>query len=174
MKKRRYIFLAIISIYFAWMVSSCVSKPEFSSRPNIEFDRITVDRVLDLLGNLTDSITISIKFQDGDGDLGAFSGDTADNFFVNLFQFRNGRFIKFTTPDTDLDFNGVFPDLNSEGTGPIEGTLIYSFPSIRTETYRRLGIPNNDMWKFQVYIKDRAGNVSDTVFTDSVFVNVTQ
>jgi len=174
MKNRRYIFLAIVSIYFSWVVSSCISKPEFAIEPAIEFDRISVDRVLDILGNVTDSVTISIRFQDGDGDLGAFTGDTEDNFFVELFQFRNGQFVKFTTPDTSLNFNGVFPDLNAEGTGPIEGTLIYSFPSIRSETYRRLNIPQNDVWKFQVSIKDRAGNVSNTVFTDSIFVNVVQ
>lgn len=174
MNKKRYIFITIITLYFGWVATSCISEPKFPLQPTISFDQINVDRVLDILGNVADSVTISINFQDGDGDLGAFAGDTTDNFFVNLFYLRGGQFVKFATPDSALNFNGVFPDLNAEGQGPIEGTLIYSFPSIRTATYDRLGIPKNDVWKFQVYIKDRAGNFSDTIFTDSIFVNVVQ
>ena len=174
MKKKRYIFLTIITLYVAWAATSCISKPKFPLRPSISFDQIRVDKVLDILGNVADSVTISINFQDGDGDLGAFAGDTTDNFFVNLFYLRGGQFVRFIPPDSVLNFNGVFPDLNAEGQGPIEGTLIYSFPSIRSATYTQLNIPQNDVWKFQVYIKDRAGNFSDTIFTDSIFVNVVQ
>lgn len=172
MKKRRYIFLSIWSVYLIWAVTSCISKPKFDFRPDIEFDRISVTRITDLLGNAADSISISIKFKDGDGDLGAFADDTEDNFFVNLYQRRNGRFVLFDLPDDDLNFNGVFPDLNADGQGPIEGRLKYSFPSIRVATYNRLNIPKNDIWKFEIYIKDRAGQASDTIFTDSIMVNI--
>lgn len=172
MKKRRYIFLSIVFIYLAWVGTSCISEPEFPFRPSITFDAVDVIRVTDQLGNIADSVSISILFEDGDGDLGALPGDTTDNYFVNLLQLRNGQFVRFNVPDSTLDFNGTFPDLNAEGVGAIKGTLLYSFPSIRLSTYRLLNIPANDIWKFEIYIKDRAGNFSDTIQTDSVVVNI--
>lgn len=171
MKKRRYIFFGIWFVYLAWAVTGCISKPKFALRPDIEFDRVTVSKVTDQLGNAADSISIAINFTDGDGDLGVLAGNTEDNFFVSLYQRRNGTYVLFEQTDSTLDFNGFFEDLSGGATGPIQGTLQYSFPSIKAASYTALNIPKNDIWKFQVYIKDRSGNFSDTIFTDSVMVN---
>lgn len=169
MKKTNYIFLTVWCIYLSWAVSGCASKPDFSLRPDIDFDKIEVNRTSDLLGNTTDSVTISVKFTDGDGDLGILDNSEDDNYFVNLFIRRNGRFVEFEFPNQELKFGGKFNDLSDGSAGPIQGTLQYSF-NISPAAYQ--GMPKNDIWKFQVYLKDRAGNFSDTVFTDSITVNI--
>ncbi|EAY27321.1 hypothetical protein [Microscilla marina] len=171
MKKTSYIFLSVWCMYLAWAMTGCISKPKFSLSPDIDFDKIEVIRTTDQLGNPSDSISITIKFTDGDGDLGALSNNEGDNFFASIYLRRNGQFVKFEQPSSSLTFNGRFDDLSGGSPGPIQGTLQYSFPGIRVASYTELGIPKNDIWKFQIYIQDRAGNTSDTIFTDSVTVN---
>lgn len=170
MKKTRYIFFSVCCLYFSWIMTGCVSEPKFSLRPDIDFDKIEIIRTSDQLGNTTDSVTISVKFTDGDGDLGVLDqANDPDNYFINVFLRRNNQYVEFQFPNQELKFGGKFSDLSDGATGPIQGTLLYSF-NISPAAYKDM--PKNDIWKFQVYLKDRAGNYSDTVFTDSIRVNI--
>ena len=65
-----------------------------------------------------------------------------------------------------MPYSGYFPRLKTDGkVGPIEGTIDYSidFPQPFT--------PVKDSLKFQVTIKDRAGNISNTAESSVIVLN---
>lgn len=85
------------------------------------------------------------------------------NYLIRLFRKKKGVFTEFIPA---VPYSGYFPRLKADGkTGPIEGTLDYSmeFPHPFT--------PPKDSLKFQVIIKDRAGNVSNTAESDVIVLN---
>ena len=85
------------------------------------------------------------------------------NFFVKTFRKKNGKITEFTP---FIPYSGFFPRLkNDDRPGPIKGTLSYSieFPHPFT--------PKRDSLQFQVYIKDRAGNLSNVATTDVIVLN---
>jgi hypothetical protein len=54
----------------AWMISACFESPEYPNTPKIAFEGVSFREV-----NGTDSLTLSLSFQDGDGDLGLDAND---------------------------------------------------------------------------------------------------
>ncbi|MCP9753898.1 hypothetical protein EGI26_01820 [Lacihabitans sp. CCS-44] len=153
-------------------LSSCYKEPDFSMTPNIEFASITKDIRLDqFTGAKKDSIIVSVKFQDGDGDLGFNAEEigskvpqTDYNYVVKSFRKTKGVFTQFNTFET---LSGFYPRLKTDDKiGPIEGTLRY-----RIEIETAFWPVKKDTVKFEVYIKDRAGNKSNTVETTPIVLN---
>ncbi len=150
---------------------SCFKEPEFSLTPSIEFDNYTSDIRLDaFLGATKDSVVVTVRFQDGDGDLGLDEESKREaqktddfNYLVRPFRKVNGTFQSFVP---GVPFSGYFPQLKlDEKPGPIEGTLGYTIEFIHAFT------PKRDTVKFEIQIKDRAGNLSNTVETDEIILN---
>ena len=176
------LFLSIIGIF-----QSCIEKPVFNITPEIEFLAIENIRVGEGL-TAKDSIIISVKFKDGDGDLGLKDEDTLapysdfitnnegieelnmfrHNYFIDFYRQEGEEFVKVEFPDPTLNFNGRFPYLNEPETegGPLEGVLSYTFDITPSPL-----IPNNSVLKFEVTIADRALNLSNVIETDTVLVN---
>src|SRR3982750_4834582 len=84
------------------LLASCFDPPQYSPIPSIEFDNIVFKDVKD--PSATDSLIISIRFKDGDGDLGLSSGDVGCNAsggqqicFNDKFYFRlaDGTFVTY-------------------------------------------------------------------------------
>jgi hypothetical protein len=167
---------------------SCEKPPDFDKKPLIEFNEISNIRTKDVdLDAFVDSLTISLKFKDGDGDLGveksdignikyrAFSDTIIDSKGNKSFVFRNyytKAFRKdkgeYKEVESYIKLGGTFNELISyDEVGPIEGVLNYGFKLLPNSAIAA-GFKNNDTVKFQVYIMDRALNVSNTVFTDSI------
>lgn len=153
-------------------LSSCYKEPNFSLTPEIEFDSITKDIRLDqYTGGKKDSIIVSVKFKDGDGDLGFNAEEigskvpqTDYNYVVKSFRKIKGVFTQYTTSET---LSGFYPRLKTDDkTGPIEGKLSY-----RIELYTAFSPFKKDTVKFEVFIKDRAGNKSNTIETTPVILN---
>ncbi|MDP5139851.1 MAG: hypothetical protein NWP83_05190 [Spirosomaceae bacterium] len=160
-------FLLLAAIAF----SGCYKEPEFSTSPTIEFDDISkAIRIDQFSGANKDSVTITVKFQDGDGDLGFNNEEIAAaqlsenyNYVVRVFRKVRGNFVEF---QPFIPYSGFFFRLkNDDKAGPIEGTLDYSidFPHPFT--------PKRDSVQFQIYLKDRAGNVSNTIETETIVLN---
>lgn len=80
----------ILTITFT-LLSSCVDDPEFPDTPRIEFK--SVFYVEQGNGNPFDSLTFSIDFEDGDGDLGFSEADNLNpNFSIyKVFDKNNGQ-----------------------------------------------------------------------------------
>jgi hypothetical protein len=161
-----FIILAIISL-----LSGCYKEKTFDVKPFIEFQSLRKEIRLDQFsGSKKDSVILTIHFQDGDGDLGLNESEKTEavkttdfNYIIRLFRKKKGVFTEFMP---DVPYSGYFPRLKNDGkTGPIEGTIDYSlsFPEPFT--------PVKDSLKFQVVIKDRAGNISNTAETSVIVLN---
>ncbi|MFN3488648.1 MAG: hypothetical protein ACK4YV_05925 [Emticicia sp.] len=149
----------------------CYKEVSFDEKPAIEFRSLKKEiRIDQFAGSKKDSVILTIKFQDGDGDLGLNEKEktTAElkndfNYIIRIFRKKRGVFTEYVP---DVPYSGYFPRLKTDGKiGPIEGTLDYSidFPHPFT--------PIKDSLKFQVTIKDRAGNISNTTESEVIVLN---
>ncbi|GAB2614546.1 hypothetical protein GCM10027035_08820 [Emticicia sediminis] len=161
-----FIILAAIGLLIG-----CYKEVSFDVKPAIEFRSLKKEiRIDQFAGSKKDSVILTIKFQDGDGDLGLNEKEktaaelTNDfNYIIKIFRKRRGVFTEFIP---DVPYSGYFPRLKADGKiGPIEGTIDYSidFPHPFT--------PVKDSLKFQVTIKDRAGNISNTTESEVIVLN---
>jgi hypothetical protein len=153
-------FILIISA----LASSCVKEKQFPPQPVIAFDRFEV------FGN--DSADCYITFQDGDGDIGIPDSDqtSADDLKMKyLYKDQNGMFVpvdsSFGTPQFDTLFYGYrVPYLTPDG----------QYKALDGEIKVKLRTPPifgpHDVVKFEITLKDRAGNKSNMVTTNEITV----
>ncbi len=184
---------------FLMFFFSCEKPPDFSIKPEIEFEKITNISMLDPLTKSTlDSVVISVRFQDGDGDLGVSQADISNlkyrkfmdstfddstkkwgnykfsNFYYKTYRKLKGKYVYVNTSPTSTENQfdkGVFQELIPyDEAGPIDGVLNFSTkPNYKSlKTAGRLS--DNDTIRFEVFIVDRNLNVSNTIFTDSIVV----
>jgi hypothetical protein len=169
MKKTFFFFFGTVIFGLTALLSGCYKEPTFDLKPSIEFVDIRKEIILEAFsGSKADSIIVDIKFQDGDGDLGQDEIDKAKsqgnfNYIVKILEKKKGVYsVKIQTEP----YSGVFPRLKSSSkAGPIEGVLNYSM------NFLQPFIPKNDTLKFQIYIKDRAGNASNTIETSPIVLH---
>ncbi|MEO6190813.1 MAG: hypothetical protein ABIO44_11085 [Saprospiraceae bacterium] len=149
----------IVTVLF--IATSCTNNDNTSTNPSIQLIGLSKQSMLQ--GDLNqDSLLIQISFKDGDGDLGWGSSDSRKDIFV-IDKRINLISDQFKIPDIP----------NSNGK-PIEGELL-----VRLFTTCCL-FPNNippcsappqypfDTINYEIYIKDRAGNESNHIVTESV------
>lgn len=143
---RNILAIAILGL----LVLSCKKDDEgFSEVPSIEFISITPASV----GEFEEEVTLTIKYQDGNGDLGENS-PTAKNLFVT--DSRNG--VEYSYRIQQLAPN----DANII----IEGEL-----DVKLKTLSVVGSESSEAVTFNVYVVDRAGNISNTITTSPVTVS---
>jgi hypothetical protein len=161
----------VLFISFVFLMTSCFKEPEFSLSPEISFDSISSSIRLDqFIGATKDSVVVTIKFQDGDGDLGYNEtqktiAQESDNFnyIVRSFRKKNG---KFNLYEPLIPLSGYFPSLKMDDKpGPIEGTLSYTIEFFHAFT------PKKDTLKFEIQIKDAAGNISNVATSEEIVLN---
>ncbi len=159
------------------LLSGCYKEPNFEIIPQIEFKDLQKEVLLDAFdGRKKDSIIVTVKFQDGDGDLGyddkkdadakakkeaAAKGDFA--YVIKAFRMRRGKLAEVVY---EPSLSGFFLALKTDGKpGPIEGDLDYSMDFPHAFSFKK------DSIKFQIYIKDRAGHQSNVVESKFVILN---
>ncbi len=167
--------LFLVGLLFA--VSACISEPDYSKTPAISFKGVVkypIEAGKGVGQSKRDSVVITIGFQDGDGDMGEtttdtarikqiFSNETWGNYELRTFELANGKF-------TELLLGGVngklfYPRLTKDGQkGAIEGTLDFSQKFFYQTGYRLAPV------KFQIRVRDRALNVSNVIETDTIRV----
>ena len=165
MKDNRFIFALFLLI--ALTISSCVKEKEFPTTPAIKF--------LYYSAYSPDSADCVISFTDGDGDIGILEGDVTT---PNDYQ------LKYLYKDT---IDGIFKPFDSNLTTPAMDTLFYSYrvPNLTPEgQYKALDAeiraklraapiyyPLHTIVKFEIMLRDRAGNLSNRVMTYEIIVN---
>ena len=161
------------------MVIACKRPPEYPKTPEISFKSINKQKVQQKRGPgffvTIDSVTISLNFKDGDGDLGR--SDDTENYFCRVLMKQNDIFKDILVIDTltkksvPIPKNGRFFPLNIDGRqGPIEGVLNFG-PSLNFVAYVPDSVVDYTL-KFQIYIKDNAGNQSNVVESTPVLVKL--
>lgn len=150
------------------ITEGCRKLPDYSKTPAIQFSGFEIyrNRYNSLSLTYEDSVVIKVKFQDGDGDLGMDEEDKKNDTLPN-FVMRS--YVKNNTPFLDsVTYTGQFQPLTLSAKnikGPLDGELRYA----QLFSYSNFSI--KDTVKFAIYIKDRAGNVSNTITTDELVLN---
>lgn len=148
-------------IFMTMGLNACIKPPDFSDIPSIEFISLTKNSMLQSSFQL-DSLWINFSFTDGDGDLGDL-----DSFNVFLKDNRDGFIAsKYTIPviPEEASGNGIKGDIS---------LLLYT-----TCCYYSNGFPPcepnlaepTDTLTYDIYIKDRAGNLSNIITTDPIYL----
>lgn len=169
LKNATYFFLVFI---LGLVVLGCKKAPNYPKEPSIEFDKL---RIVNNYADYSDSVSIYIKFKDGDGDLGNDPADpTYLDFFLDIYKKTNGTYVRMTYFDNSpLSYNGFLPLLSPyDVTGPIDGTIrniIAPFDAPLNSGGVIIPAPpsapfhKDDTLQFHVRIRDRAGNYSNWV-----------
>lgn len=160
-------------------LSGCLKAPEYSTTPEISFESIYLKHDVSTTQPI-DSVFITIRFQDGDGDLGLSDADLklpqftypsrySSNFFMEPYVKSGSGFASLaslgrTTKEAYYSpFNrSITSSLNGK-SGPIKGSLtrVYAI------AYRTLYQPGEEA-RFTVSIADRAMHESNTITTTSI------
>jgi len=140
----------LILFIFLGVISSCKKDDsiEISTTPAIEFVSITPSTAVEY----QDKITVTISYKDGDGDLGENTPDVKNLFLTDT---RNNVMYQYR-----------ISQLAPTGTATaIQGTL--------TIELKNTAITNgatSQAVSFSVFLKDRTGNISNTVSTSAITV----
>ena len=147
MKLKIYNML-IIAIFILLFMNSCKEKLVTTGdpKPNIQFLSISKTK----LKQFTDSLVVSLKYKDGDGDLGDISADTLSIYV------RDSRLSK-------PDYYHLLPLSPIDNKLSIEGVL-----NIKIKNIFLLTASPIETTKFEIKLKDRAKNWSNTVFTPNI------
>jgi hypothetical protein len=140
-----------ISIGFlaAAVFSSChKDSPIDSSTPTIELVSVSASSIQE-----GDPLTFRIKYTDGDGDLGENSADAHNLFLVDnrvgvTYEYR---IQELAPPGSAVIIRGNL-DVELKTTAITNGT-------------------NSQLVTYSIYVKDRAGNQSNTVTTGEITIN---
>ncbi|ALD21217.1 hypothetical protein [Hymenobacter sp. DG25A] len=165
------------------LLNACITPPDYPDTPSIEFKAIKLQRKSPVTG-VYDSVTVTVSFKDGDGDLGLSPTDTlpphnqynpnstdpnrTPNRFYNNYFFQpllKGEDGVFRPIDFAFPYDSRFPRLtNSDRSEPIKGDLNFS------QTFFRGAFPSGSEVRFEVSIVDRALHESNKVTTSSVII----
>jgi hypothetical protein len=155
--------LLIISASLIFILASCMKEKEFPIEPNIEFNNFT--KVVIPPDTIPAQLILSIRFTDGDGDIGLYEHETEApydyNLFIEIYRIENNLPSLIIFPDTTTTFNSRIPLIEeNEGEKPIEGMIEYNFDYSLLRSFLLA-----DTIAFDVSIKDRALHQSNTIRT---------
>ncbi|MGE5425058.1 MAG: hypothetical protein ACM3N9_06820 [Syntrophothermus sp.] len=164
MQKIKNILLLITATL---LLFSCMKKENYPIEPQIEDNGFAL--VYDT-GQYPVNGIISLRFTDGDGDIGLAENDTFPphdpgsplyyNLIINYFEKQHGQFVLVeTTPP----FSARIPVLNSDEPGK-------AIKGIITDTVPLNPLPIYDTIKFETFIYDRQNHKSNTVTTPEIIL----
>lgn len=165
-------YIAKIALFLMLMVTfiSCERTVDFPDEPYLEWRDAIYSFDEDTTSNRR-NFELQAYFTDGDGDIGLIDGTPYDtcsfedyNFQIKYFEKVGGSFIEIQPQDSCLSFSNMIPDITPEGQnkaleGVIKSKFEYSF------------YPENssaDSIKFEVRLRDRAGNLSSWVMSPAI------
>lgn len=170
---------------------ACEPLQTFSDVPEIAPLRVTQKDTAEAGGAQVSLVEVTVSWKDGNGDLGYVRDQQVEsdrNYFLTIEKKKNGAF-KVVTPlggsiPGNFGYNGYFENLNPEGpkstkafklTGDLSyrvngksGFVVFPPEPIGTIDGVSETVRAGDVLRFQVQIKDRAGNLSNTITTEEV------
>lgn len=150
MRNRVFILSAALVLGF---FTACDNDPGFGETPQLEF----VDIQPKMPVQFIDSIVITFRFKDGDGDLGDDNGQAA-NMVI-----RDNR--EWIPEDRSTSIYNL-PNLTPETKNPaIQGTVTVQLPP----TALQPGL-DQEVTSFDIYVIDRSDNESNTITTEPITI----
>ena len=140
------LILAVVLVCF----SGCKKEEPISKVPSIKFASISPNPAV----KYQDEIKVTIEYTDGDGDLGENTADSKNAFITDS---RNNVIYEFRIQQLAPDNANII----------INGQLTFNLAP------QGFLDDNNttESTTYSIYIKDRAGNSSNTVQTSSLTIN---
>jgi len=150
---------------------ACGKIRQISPVPHIEFRQFELfDTIEPQLGNPAKAAIITFYFEDGDGDIGIqqpVEGETDTlNLFFTAYLKENGVFVEPSPTDNVQSTSFRIPYIERTGQNQIiQGTMdiIMFYYFFNPE----------DTVKYEFYLKDRAGNLSNTEVTCEIPFSMT-
>ena len=165
-------FLMVLAVLLS--LSACMEDLELPPEPVIEFVSLSATNIDEF-----ESLILTISFEDGDGDIGYGSGvtrDCADSLVcdfeseISCFNDPFWNAILIDMRDSCFVPPYIFPDIQDGNNSAVFGEIELVVPPIFCKNF---GCPTceTDTLVYQVLIKDRAQNISNPVFTDTIIIN---
>ena len=195
LNKKNLIKYFSILLFVVLGTFSCIKKPEYSVVPAIFADYVVNKATINATTGrvIEDSLFISIKYQDGDGDIGLTASDTLPPFGIfeggnpasprNEYYWNyhcqmqtkiNGIFVDFILPGGQ-NLNGrVSPLLEGTVKSPIEGSILYIPTAVPSDIFYDVinqTTRYNVETKFKIFIYDKALHQSNEITTETVVLN---
>jgi hypothetical protein len=156
-----------ILIFMILGLASCFKKENYASTPAIEFVSFVKTQ---------DSAKVTIKFRDGEGDIGLNDDQTSTPFNIESKYHYNLYLVYYEKKDgvwaPGLDLNGdsiVFKNrlrpIYSGKPKSISGEIVYTIEPF----YFNIGSPNNDTIQYKIQLIDRALNESLWLNTPEIY-----
>lgn len=148
----------------------CGKIEQLPPEPYIEFSRFTVYDTIDILGNRQKAGKLEFEFEDGDGDLGLEPPNNLEeadstNLFFTMFRKTGGVMEQVTENDPLKPSSYRIPFMDRPGQNKIlKGNMIITF------LYMTYNV--TDTIKYEFYVRDRAGNESNTDETSEIVLSV--
>lgn len=165
------IFIALCAL------TACLEDLELPPEPKIEFLSLSATNITQF-----STLTLTISFEDGDGDIGYADKITRDciddpTSCKNNYTLENScinnpfwNAILIDMRDSCYIPPYIFPDIQQGNNTAIFGEIDISIPPIFCKNFA-CPTCETDTLVYQVIIKDRAQNMSNPVFTDTIIIN---
>ena len=151
-------YLSIFTILCLLLgIAACSSEPVFDTTPEIEFLEITPTEIQQLTGEFT----VSIRFQDGDGDLGNNNSENTNLYVADT------RTVFDTLEPSGFSILNLTPDTKNPS---IQGTISIQVPAPPLTRFLTGIGPLEELTTFRIWMVDRAGNISNEIFTTPVLI----
>lgn len=159
-------FLGLIFIIFF----SCQKPQTYSEIPKLEYKSFELKDTIDLLDNKVKIGILSVSFTDGDGDIGLNPSDTIYpfdtssiyyyNLYIDVYKMQNDT---FALQNLQVPLRYRIQDITPQGQnktlkGVISVDINYNY------------YENNDTFKYNIYIYDRALHKSNIVETPALII----
>lgn len=163
MKHMRLLIPLTLVIIFS---VSCRKIEKLPPEPYVEFKSFAVFDTTDILGNDARAGRLKFYFEDGDGDLGLplpADGLTFDtiNLFFTLYRKTDGVMTPVAENDPLKPAGYRIPYMERQGQNKILKGII-------SVTFLYFTYSEEDILRYDFYIKDRAGNESNTESTPEI------
>jgi hypothetical protein len=156
------IFFALVLTITAFLcVLSCTKPPDYPKEPVIKYLRMT-KKTMKQSDLSKDTTFVTVAFTDGDGDIG-----DKDSLNVFLTDKRDGfRAFQFRVPT--IPTIGVGNGISGEMTFAVYTSCCYFPQNKYPPCTRNIKEYPTDNLIYQIFIKDRAGNKSNTIDTEAI------
>jgi hypothetical protein len=161
MKRHLFIILGLLIV-----LASCEKRPEdHPIIPQISYQS-TAPRTIDVT-NEGAFVRIELKFTDGDGDLGLDPNEQEMNIYLK--DSRDTASSEYTYP---YPFPYI-PDYMRPSKGGLEGGITINLGRQYFSVTDSLNIAlKADTMQWNIYIVDRAGNKSNLITTDTIYIKL--